>query len=268
MPAVSAAEHDASALNTVIAFLAAVEVSAPVPERIRAETGLGEIDLLVLVGNSVVHTAVEAGRGLRAGVAPEALVTGGVGHSTADLRRALAADPRFAGIPTDGRAEADLLGDALVRLGVDGRRILRERRSTNCGANAAESRRMLDALGLRPKTILLIQDPILQRRTQAAFRRVWQDEPDTRFLNCPTFVPFVEAHDGRLAYVDADVAGLWPIERLLALAMGEIPRLRDDASGYGPSGRGFIVHVDIPAEVEAAYAALLPRFGAYARLPQ
>jgi hypothetical protein len=44
--------------------------------------------------------------------------------------------------------------------------------------------------------------------------------------------------------------------------MGEIPRLRDVApSGYGPKGKGFIVHVDIPEAVENAYerlAAALP----------
>jgi hypothetical protein len=35
--------------------------------------------------------------------------------------------------------------------------------------------------------------------------------------------------------------------------MGEIPRLRDDKEGYGPRGKGFIVHVDIPDEVEEAW---------------
>lgn len=42
--------------------------------------------------------------------------------------------------------------------------------------------------------------------------------------------------------------------------MGEIPRLRDDADGYGPNGRGFIAHVDIPPEVEAAFAELRSDF--------
>ena len=32
--------------------------------------------------------------------------------------------------------------------------------------------------------------------------------------------------------------------------MGEVPRLRDDEHGYGPLGRGFIAHVDVPDEVE------------------
>jgi hypothetical protein len=39
--------------------------------------------------------------------------------------------------------------------------------------------------------------------------------------------------------------------------MGEVPRLRDDTDGYGPRGRDFIAHVDLPQEVEIAYLALL-----------
>jgi hypothetical protein len=40
--------------------------------------------------------------------------------------------------------------------------------------------------------------------------------------------------------------GLWPVDRYLSLILGEVPRLRDDAQGYGPAGRDFIVHVDFP----------------------
>jgi hypothetical protein len=47
--------------------------------------------------------------------------------------------------------------------------------------------------------------------------------------------------------------------------MGEMPRIRDDASGYGPRGKGYITHVSSPYEIDAAYDRLLPRFGSYAR---
>lgn len=46
--------------------------------------------------------------------------------------------------------------------------------------------------------------------------------------------------------------GLWSVDRYLSLITGELPRLRDDATGYGPRGRDFIAHVDIPQEVEQA----------------
>ena len=46
------------------------------------------------------------------------------------------------------------------------------------------------------------------------------------------------------------------MERYLTLLLGEIPRLRDDENGYGPRGKGFLAHVDIPEEVEAAFQLL------------
>ena len=42
----------------------------------------------------------------------------------------------------------------------------------------------------------------------------------------------------------------------LGLVAGEVPRLRDDAGGYGPKGRGFIASVDVPTEVERSWEVL------------
>jgi len=38
--------------------------------------------------------------------------------------------------------------------------------------------------------------------------------------------------------------------------MGEVPRLTDDANGYGPAGRGYIAHVEVPPEVRRAFTHL------------
>lgn len=38
--------------------------------------------------------------------------------------------------------------------------------------------------------------------------------------------------------------------------MGEIPRLSDDANGYGPNGKNYIAHVDIPENVKIAFEEL------------
>ena len=53
--------------------------------------------------------------------------------------------------------------------------------------------------------------------------------------------------------------GMWDAARYVSLLMGEIPRLRDDADGYGPRGKGFIAHVDVPEAVLAAYEWLKAR---------
>lgn len=253
-------------LNTVIRFLACVDVPELRPPMLREYVGVPYADVLILVGNSVIHTAAETARAWHVGAARRVLVSGGIGHSTDDLREGVATDPRFAGVAVERRKEADILGDLLAHIfGVDEQAILRERTSTNCGSNAKESRRVLLEHGLEPETIVIIQDPVLQRRTMATFRRVWQDNPAVRFVSYPSFIPLVDLREGKLAFRRTNLPGLWKMDRFLSLVMGEIPRLRDDESGYGPRGRGFIAHVDIPDNVESAYSRLLPSFGAFAR---
>jgi hypothetical protein len=48
----------------------------------------------------------------------------------------------------------------------------------------------------------------------------------------------------------------------LTLLCGELPRLRDDAQGYGPKGKGYLAHVDIPEKVELAWQALVAKIPA------
>lgn len=64
----------------------------------------------------------------------------------------------------------------------------------------------------------------------------------------------------------AEQQGVWDLDRYLSLLLGEIPRLRDGPSGYGPRGKGFIEHVDIPPEVEEAHAWLAGRYPQLLRL--
>lgn len=49
---------------------------------------------------------------------------------------------------------------------------------------------------------------------------------------------------------------MWDLERYITLLMGEIPRLTDDPEGYGPKGKGFIAHVEIPLAVRNAFLEL------------
>jgi hypothetical protein len=72
------------------------------------------------------------------------------------------------------------------------------------------------------------------------------------------------AAQGQAGHADpanlSEVQGVWGVERFLSLLLGEIPRLRDAPGGYGPRGSGFIDHVDIPEEVETAWAWLAGRY--------
>lgn len=248
---------DIDALNEVAAFLALDDVS-PIGSTIAAQ----DVDCVVWAGNAVLHTADQAFRLVRDGRVPRILLSGGIGHSTPLLWQAIEQHETYREVAAEGRPEARIMKDIAERFwNLDSSRILLDDASTNSGENAAFSRRVLDESGTAPGVILLVQDPTMQRRADATFRHVWRDRPEVRFRNWPTFTPRVALVKDELRYDAEPFADLWPMERFLSLVMGEIPRLRNDASGYGPRGKGFIAAVDIPEEVEVAYARLAQGLG-------
>lgn len=248
---------DVDAINEIAAFLALDDVCAAdgfVKEK--------DIDCIVWAGNAVLHTAEQAFRLVRNGVAPRILLSGGIGHSTRLLWQTVEQHRTYRAVATEGRPEAQILRNIAIRFwDLDPARILVDDASTNSGENAAFSRRILEESGIAADTILLVQDPTMQRRTDATFRHAWRDRPHVRFRNWPTFTPRVALVEDELRFRVGPVAGLWTMERFLSLVMGEVPRLRNDAAGYGPRGRGFIAAVDIPDAVESAYAHLQSRIG-------
>ncbi|HWG83895.1 MAG TPA: YdcF family protein [Deinococcales bacterium] len=250
-------EEQAARLNTIASFLAARDVERP------EDAGA---DLVALLGSAVLAAAEAAALAALAGETL-LLVCGGVGHSTPYLWENVRRHPVYGGVPVDGRPEAEVLRDIVVHhLGVPGERLLLEARSTNCGDNAVQARRVLAEHGLRPRTVLLVQDPTMQRRTDASFRQAWGDDTEVRFVNHAPFVPRLKVDGNRLALTNGRAAESWTVHRFVSLVLGEVPRLRDDESGYGPRGRGFIAQVDVPPEVEEAHAALVRDLGGVERL--
>ena len=74
-------------------------------------------------------------------------------------------------------------------------------------------------------------------------------------INYATYSAKVIAKNSTLTY-DKEIWGMWEINRYISLLLGEIPRLSDDEDGYGPLGKDFIAHVDIPDEVKHAFHEL------------
>ncbi|MFF0270068.1 YdcF family protein [Kribbella sp. NPDC004536] len=201
------------------------------------------VDLVVLMGSAVLESVEVAAEAHRVHAAP-VLVNGGIGHSTQYLDDAV----RRRGLDLGtGRPEAHVFRDLLLRYGVGADQIVVEDRSTNCGENADFTRRLIDA----PKTLLLIQDPTMQRRTHACFVRSFADLPGTTLLSHAPLIPWIGPD-----HVSAgpDQPEIWSHERFRSLLLGEVHRLSPDV--YGPNGRNFIDHVDIPSEVLAAYNEL------------
>ncbi len=219
----------------------------------------GPAEVLVLVGSSLLITAEVAAEALRNGSVENILVAGGVGHSTRFLRENVLLQADLKEVVVADRAESEILADVLIRRhGVAPERILIENRSTNCGANAWETKRVLREHGLSPASIAIVQDPTMQLRTHASFERAWRGGDAPRFVSYAPFVP-------RVVEGTIQPEGQWSFERFVSLVLGEIPRLRDDANGYGPRGRDFIERVDVPDDVEAAYSRLSEVFGSLTR---
>lgn len=215
-----------------------------------------EDEMIVLAGNAALPT-VDAACQLAASSEARLVITGGIGHSTTFLYAAIARHSRYHRLPTTGLAEATILADIAHQFWqIPRERIICETTSGNCGENARFTRTLLEAQGITQPRGVLVQDPTMQRRTMATFARVWRDIGGAaNWRSWPGFVPVLEqGEDG--AIFAGNLEGLWTVDRYLSLIIGELPRLRDDADGYGPKGRDFIEHVAIPPEVETAWRTL------------
>ncbi|KAL4901437.1 hypothetical protein BDW74DRAFT_187674 [Aspergillus multicolor] len=263
-------------IDTVAAYLANPQVqlqglpSSPTP-----------IDCIVICASMILHQAEALFSTLQSNqdTTKTLILCGGIGHSTQSLYDAVAQHPRFSVLSDDiaGLPEARVLEkildsffdrDVITDHG-RGCKILVEDQSTNCGQNAAFTRRVLENAGVQPRTCMVIQDPTMMLRTKVSFEKVYEDViSPPEFVSCPVFVPKMEMSEkegGAVLYADCgpgleSETALWPLDRYLSLIMGEIPRLRDDEEGYGPRGRGFIPHVDVPVEVEDAWVRLRADF--------
>ncbi|MDF7680965.1 YdcF family protein [Enterobacteriaceae bacterium ESL0689] len=215
------------------------------------------IDIVVLAGNAVIPT-IDAACQLAAERAVPLLISGGIGHSTPFLYDAVRHDPRYHQLAVAMRPEAHILADIARQFWqIPAEKIVIEDRSTNCGENARFTREKLASLGDIPRCGVVLQDPTLQRRTMATFARAWQDATFApRWYSLPGYTPQLANTDSGLTFVD-NPGGLWPVERYLSLLLGELPRLQDNPQGYGPRGKDFITHVDIPADIMAAGEQLI-----------
>lgn len=213
----------------------------------------GQADCIVLAGNAVIPT-IDAACELAAAHKLPLVISGGIGHSTPFLYSAIARHPRYNKVRTTGRTEAAIIGDIARQFWkIPAEKLILEERSTNCGENARFSWALIRERSVPVKTLVVVQDPTMQRRTMATFAHVLADVNDeVRCVSYPGFTPSLNNGSHGLTFLPRR-EGLWPVERYLSLLPGELARLRDDSQGYGPNGRGFIVHVDMPEDIASAW---------------
>lgn len=240
----------AASMNVLSRFCGLRDLAEPTPQELRAHYGIAQADVMVLFGGSVLCGGDVLAEAMRAGAAAHYVIVGGEGHTTQTLRDKMQA--QFPGWQTQALTEAELFQSYLCRrygLAADAL----ECRSTNCGNNVSFLLALLRERRFASRSILLCQDAAMQRRMDAVMRLL--APKDTLLINYAAYEAVAEARDNALVFAH-EIQGMWEPERYLSLLLGEIPRLRDDAQGYGPCGKGFLAHVEIPDAVERAFQRL------------
>ena len=195
------------------------------------------LDGLVLCGNSLPATSTAAGQLAQDYQLPLIIIAGGIGHATKYLRQNL-------NQPQSQASEAELMATLIRQTGYQGS-IRLDKTSTNTGSNATHARALAPADW---RHVLLVQDPLLARRTTLTFTSNW---PDTEFIRyAPATLQLNQLQP--MQFTTTSTPTGWQPAYFTELLLGEFQRLADTPTGYGPRGQGFIAHVDIPESVLTA----------------
>lgn len=240
-------------INALAAFLGPRDIPELTQEALRVGYGMKQADVFVLFGGSILEGGNVLAEAMRAEVARTYAIVGGAGHTTETLRqkaRMLVPDISVA----EGATEAEIFSAYIAREGL--KADILEMRSTNCGNNITFLKALLEERRMAADSLILAQDATMERRMVAGLEK---EMPHALAIAYATYAVRVEVGAEGLCFADLPL-GMWDMERYLTLLMGEIPRLEDGPEGYGPSGRGYLVHVDIPDAVHAAWERLSVRY--------
>ena len=243
-------KHTADNINILGAFCGKRDVTELTSEQLLGKYGIRQADVMVLFGGSILCGGDVLAQAMQDQAAKKYVIVGGAGHTTETLRVKM--HEEFPELETAGLSEAEVFADYLkYRYGLEPD--LLECRSTNCGNNITYLLELLKENDISFRSIILSQDATMQHRMEAGLRKYVDDTVTIR--NYAVYSAKVTVQNDAPVY-DREIWGMWEIDRYLNLLMGEIPRLSDDTNGYGPKGKGFIAHVEIPPDVKTAFREL------------
>ncbi|MDD8049440.1 MAG: YdcF family protein [Thomasclavelia sp.] len=242
-------ENIAKDINVLSNFCGKRDLVDLTTEELKKNYSIEQADIMVLFGGSIICGGDVIAEGIKNDIAKKYIIVGGGGHTTDALRNEIA--KQCPNIETKSLSEAKLFSKYLEHkygLEVD----YLETHSTNCGNNITYLLDLLKRENISYKSIIISQDASMQLRMEMGLRKYVKDKI---IINYATYKSHVVIKNNKLVY-EKEIVGMWDIERYISLLMGEIVRLRDDENGYGPSGKNYIEHVDIPIDVEKAYKEL------------
>ncbi|OPG12447.1 YdcF family protein [Microbispora sp. GKU 823] len=179
-------------------------------------------DVAIGLGSHDLGVAGHAAQLYHEGLFPRLVFTGGNSPAT------------LAWFP---RGEAVHYREHALRLGVPDEVILLEPNAANTGENITLSRQVLAAAGIRPRSVLLIAKPYMERRSFATARKLW---PEVEIV-CAS----------QPLALDEYVKAIGDEKLVVDMLVGDLQRLIEYP------GRGFSIPQEVPEVVRAAYEALL-----------
>lgn len=240
----------AEQINTLGQFCGKRDIPELSREKLREVYGIEQADVFVLFGGSILEGGKVLAQAIKTQISKKYIIVGGAGHTTETLRQIVRQNLRDT--ETKDLTEAEIFDKYLQSVyGLKADYL--ECKSTNCGNNITFLLDLIKENNIECNSIILSQDATMQYRMEATLRKYVSDK--MLIINYASYQVDVIENNDELTYQNQPL-GMWDIERYITLLMGEIPRLRDDENGYGPCGKNFISHVDIPDKVEAAFEQL------------
>lgn len=135
------------------------------------------------------------------------------------------------------RGEAVHFHEHALALGVPARAMLLEPKAANTGQNIAFAREALTAAGVRPRSVLLICMPYMERRAFATCREQW---PDIEVVCASDPVPF-----------DTYLKDMGNEESVISMIVGDLQRVIEYPK------QGFAIAQEVPEDVHVAYKSLV-----------
>lgn len=249
----------AESINILGRFCGKRDISVLTKNELKIKYGLEQVDVMVLFGGSILIGGDVLAEAMKNGIARKYVIVGGAGHTTETLRVKM--HNEFPKIETDGLPEAKVFA-AYLKYKYNLRPDLLECKSTNCGNNLTYLLDLLKENNVSFKSIILSQDATMQHRMEAGLRKYISQ--DNIIINYAVYDADVVVRNNELEFKQ-DILGMWNIETYITLLMGEIPRLSDNEEGYGPNGKDYIEHVEIPIEVSNAFMELKKDYGSFIR---
>ncbi|GAA0077654.1 DUF218 domain-containing protein YdcF [Clostridium sp. CTA-5] len=252
-------EKIAENINILGKFCGKRDISMLASSELKLKYGLEQVDVMVLFGGSILTGGDVLAEAMKNRIAKKYVIVGGQGHTTETLRVKMHSE--FPEIKTNGLLEAKVFA-AYLKYKYNLEPDLLECESTNCGNNITYLLDLLKENNVSFKSIILSQDATMQNRMEAGLRKYISK--DNIIINYAVYDAEVLVRDDELEFKQ-DIWGMWNMERYITLLMGEIPRLSDDSEGYGPNGKNYIEHVDVPIEVKNAFIELKKEYGSFIR---